>query len=133
MSSIKRPWLDACRPLACIAQKELWGAYLRRMKSRLGTAKAIFAVAHKLARLVYSLLKSGAEYVAVGQQAYENQYQALKLKDLNKQALAMGFQLTPTISLPFCFLEELLGLARAICHTITNLLYYHSINTFSKY
>lgn len=78
------------------SSKSALGAYFRRMKSRLGTAKAITATAHKLARLVYSLLKNGAEYVAVGQQAYEDQYQTRKLKNLNQLAQAMGFKLIPT-------------------------------------
>ena len=39
------------------------GAFFRRMKARLGTPKAITATAHKLARLVYSLLTHGRAYV----------------------------------------------------------------------
>jgi len=35
------------------------GAYYRRMAARLGKGKAITATAHKLARLVYSLLTQG--------------------------------------------------------------------------
>ena len=37
------------------------GAYYRRMKARLGAPKAITATAHKLARLIYSMLKHGTE------------------------------------------------------------------------
>jgi len=40
------------------------------MKSRLGAPKAITATAHKLARLVYSMLKNGTEYTDVGQDYY---------------------------------------------------------------
>ena len=39
------------------------GAFYRRMRRRLGAPKAITATAHKLARLVYSLLKHGSAYV----------------------------------------------------------------------
>ncbi len=39
------------------------GAFYRRMRSRLGAPKAITATAHKLARLVYSLLQHGRAYV----------------------------------------------------------------------
>ena len=42
------------------------GAFFRRMKARLGTPKAITATAHKLARLVYSLLQHGSAYVQQG-------------------------------------------------------------------
>ena len=43
------------------------GAYYRRMKARLGAPKAITATAHKLARLIYSMLKNGTEYTDLGQ------------------------------------------------------------------
>ena len=49
------------------------GAYYRRMRARLGAPKAITATAHKLARLVYSMLRYGTAYVDAGQQAYEQQ------------------------------------------------------------
>ena len=49
------------------------GAYLRRQKARLGAPKAITAPAHKLARLIYTMLKYGTEYVDAGQDYYEQQ------------------------------------------------------------
>src|SRR4029077_18262999 len=39
------------------------GAFLRRMKSRLGVPAALTATAHKLARIVYLALKHGLPYV----------------------------------------------------------------------
>ena len=39
------------------------GAQYRRLRGRLGAPKAITAMAHKLARLVYRMLKWGHEYV----------------------------------------------------------------------
>jgi hypothetical protein len=41
------------------------------MRTRLGAPKAITATAHKLARLVYSMLRYGTAYVDASQQAYE--------------------------------------------------------------
>ncbi len=35
------------------------GAYLRRQRSRLGAPKAITATAHKLARILYNLMRYG--------------------------------------------------------------------------
>ena len=58
------------------------GAYYRRMRSRLGAPKAITATAHKLARLVYSMLRYGTAYVDAGQQAYEQQYRDRVLTNL---------------------------------------------------
>jgi hypothetical protein len=46
------------------------GAFFRRLKSRAGAPKAITATAHKLARLVYTLLKEGTVYVAQGMAEY---------------------------------------------------------------
>ena len=38
------------------------GEYFRRMKARLGAPKAITAVAHKLARIIYHMLTTQQEY-----------------------------------------------------------------------
>jgi hypothetical protein len=65
------------------------------MKSRNGSAAAITAAAHKLARLVYSLLKYGTDYVAQGMEEYEAKYRERKLQALTRQAGALGFQLVP--------------------------------------
>jgi len=73
--------------------KSALGAYLRRQKARLGAPKAITATAHKLARLVYSMLKYGSEYVDAGQDYYEQQYQQKVVKNLRRRAQAMGFEL----------------------------------------
>jgi transposase len=42
------------------------GAQYRRLRAKLGAPKAITAMAHKLARLVYRMLKYGQEYVDKG-------------------------------------------------------------------
>ena len=42
------------------------GAFLRRKKAHLGAPKAITVTAHKLARLIYSMLRNGQEYVDAG-------------------------------------------------------------------
>jgi hypothetical protein len=69
------------------------GAYYRRMRARLGAPKAITATAHKLARLVYSMLRSGTAYVDAGQQAYEQQYRDRVLTNLQRKARTFGYQL----------------------------------------
>jgi transposase len=69
------------------------GAFHRRMKARLGAAEAITATAHKLARLVYRLLKYGEAYVRQGMADYEKKFQERKLFALQKTAALMGFQL----------------------------------------
>lgn len=76
--------------------KSALGAYCRRMRSKLGSPKAITATAHKLARLVYSLLKHGSTYVDKGQDYYEREYKDRVMKSLKKKAEGMGFMLVPT-------------------------------------
>jgi transposase len=74
------------------------GAFFRRMKARLGTPKAITATAHKLARLVYSLLKHGSAYVQQGMDAYEAQYRERKITTMARHAKALGYTLVPVAS-----------------------------------
>jgi transposase len=76
--------------------KSALGAYYRRMRSRHGAPKAITATAHKLARLIYSMLKHGTEYVDQGQDYYERQYQDRVMKNLKRRAAEMGFALVPS-------------------------------------
>jgi transposase len=47
--------------------KSALGAYFRRMNARLGAPMAITAAAHKLARLIYRMLRFGTEYLDRGQ------------------------------------------------------------------
>ena len=73
--------------------KTALGAYFRRMRSRLGPAKAITATAHKLAILIYRMLKYGMNYVDVGQEAYEQQYRERTLQMLKRRVKQMGYAL----------------------------------------
>jgi len=71
------------------------GAFLRRMKARLGAPKAITATAHKLARLIYFALTKGMEYVDKGAAWYEAQFQKRLLNSLQTRALQLGYVLVP--------------------------------------
>jgi len=71
------------------------GAFYRRMRARLGAPKAITATAHKLATLVYRMLKFGENYVDKGQEYYERQYQERVVRSLQRRAKEMGFTLAP--------------------------------------
>jgi transposase len=72
------------------------GAFFRRLKARLGTPKAVVATAHKLARLVYRLLKYGEAYVAQGMIEYEHAYRERVVQSLARKAKALGYKLLPT-------------------------------------
>ena len=50
------------------------GAQFRRLRTRLGPPVATKAMAAKLARLVYRMLRYGMKYVDHGAQCYEAQY-----------------------------------------------------------
>ena len=77
--------------------KSALGAYLRRQRSRLGAPKAITATAHKLARLIYAMLKHGTEYVDAGQEYYEQRYRSRVVQNLKRKAREMGYAL---VSMP---------------------------------
>jgi transposase len=72
------------------------GAYCRRMCGRLGQPKGITAAAHKLALLVYRMLKFGRDYVDIGQEQYEQKFKDRALKQLARRAKGFGFQLVPS-------------------------------------
>jgi len=75
--------------------KSALGAFFRRLKSRLGAPKAVVATAHKLARLVYRLLKHGEAYVAQGMDDYEKKFREQRARSLARQAREMGLALVP--------------------------------------
>ena len=89
--------------LTLVNSKSALGAFYRRMRSRLGAPKAITATAHKLARLIYSMLKNGTEYVDRGQEYYEEKYRDRVVKNMKKRAEEMGYRLVKAdATLPVC-------------------------------
>ncbi len=71
------------------------GAFLRRKKAHLGAPKAITATAHKLARIIYSMLRYGQQYVDAGAEYYESQYRHRALRIAKHRAAQLGYQLVP--------------------------------------
>lgn len=69
------------------------GAYFRRMCSRMDKPKAVAAAAHKLARLIYTMLTRGEEYTDQGQAYYEERYRQRVLHNLAQRASKMGMKL----------------------------------------
>lgn len=93
----KNPAAKAFRMAAQSAGKShsALGGYYRRLRAKHGGSKAIVATAHKLARLVYHLLKFREAYIDPGHDYYEQKYRQRRLKNLKRQAKALGFQLRP--------------------------------------
>jgi len=71
------------------------GAHYRRLCARMDKPRAVTACAHKLARLIYTMLTKGEEYVDQGQAQYEERYRQRVVKTLTKRAEQLGFQLVP--------------------------------------
>jgi transposase len=69
------------------------GAQYRRLRARLGAPKAITAMAHKLARLVYRMLKYGQDYVDKGMQYYEDRHRRQQIELLQKSAAKLGLHI----------------------------------------
>jgi len=73
--------------------KTYLGAQFRRLRTRLGAPIAIKAMAAKLARLIYRMLRYGMKYVDQGAAFYELQHRHLQIKQLKWKAAKLGFQI----------------------------------------
>ena len=73
--------------------KSALGAKYRRLRARLGAPKAIVAMAHHLARLVYRMLRYGENYVEKGIEHYEHKFRLQRIKWLQKEAMSLNLQL----------------------------------------
>jgi hypothetical protein len=69
------------------------GAQFRRLRARLGPPIAIKAMAAKLARLVYRMLRYGMSYIDRGAEFYESQHRKLQINYLKRKAASLGFQI----------------------------------------
>jgi len=84
-----------------IAANSLWhsksylGEYFRRMRARHGAPKAITATAHKLARIIFHLIKNQKEFDDTVFSKQEELHLERQKSRLLKQAKALGFQLVP--------------------------------------
>ena len=75
------------------SSKSALGAYFRRMSARMDKPKAVAAAAHKLARLIYTMLTKGEEYTDQGQDYFEERYRQRLLRQLAQRANKMGVKL----------------------------------------
>ena len=72
--------------------KSYLGAYLRRQRSRLGAPKAVTATAHKLARIVYHLVRYGAAYVKKSEDEYAAQVRGRVERAFHRRARELGYE-----------------------------------------
>jgi transposase len=78
-----------------IRSQSYLGAQYRRLRTKLGAPKAITAMAHRLARLVYRMLKYGQQYVDKGIEYYEQRHREQEIRFLQKKAAKLHLQLAP--------------------------------------
>lgn len=69
------------------------GAFYRRLKARLGPAKAIVATARKLACIFYRMMKFKIEYKDITAEEYDKNFKERQIKNLKKRAQTLGFKL----------------------------------------
>jgi hypothetical protein len=69
------------------------GSFYRRLKSRLGPAKATTATAYKLARIIYHMLKEQQPYYPHDRTAYEQQHRDRAIRNLRRKAAKLGYRL----------------------------------------
>ena len=75
--------------------KGYFGEFLRRMRAKLGTAQAITATAHKIARILYHVLSTKEPYTETVFHRCDEQAQQRAEMRLRKQATRLGFQHLP--------------------------------------
>jgi transposase len=72
------------------------GAQYRRLRTKLGSPKARKAMANRLGRIVYRMLKYGENYIDKGKEFYEQKYRQQQIHMLTKKATELGLQLIQT-------------------------------------
>ena len=69
------------------------GAQFRRLRTKLGAPIAIKAMAAKLARLVYRMLRYGMPFVDRGAKFYEAQHRNQQISYLKWKAVTLGIKI----------------------------------------
>lgn len=93
---------NVLRMCACSLQRSqtALGAQFRRMMRRKGYSVAVFAMARRLAILIYRMLRYGQDYVDQGANAYEDQFKQRKINMLKRMASELGMTLVKPDSNP---------------------------------
>ena len=68
------------------------------MRARLGPKQAIVATAHKIARTVYQLLKTGEPYREESAAEYDHKRRERERKHLERRAQKLGYTLAPILA-----------------------------------
>lgn len=76
------------------------GSYYRakyfKLKSRRGAKKAIVAIAHRISKAIYNIIKHGDKFMDLGEEYLSVKSREKKLNAIKKQASRLGYDLIPT-------------------------------------
>ena len=73
-----------------------FGAFYRRLKSRLCPSQSVVATTHKIAQVVYHMLKVKVDYQAVSAQKYDQRFREREIRYLQRKAAKLGFTPSPS-------------------------------------
>jgi transposase len=71
-----------------------WEDLLARLSKRLGLQKALWAVAHRMLRLIWKLLHDKVDYLERGPRAWDQARIQRRMRNLKRQFAALGYQVT---------------------------------------
>ncbi len=75
--------------------KSALGVFYRRMRTKHGPMKANLSAAHKMARIIYFMLKNREAYKDPGEQYYIEKYRDRVVLNLKRRAASLGFEIKP--------------------------------------
>ena len=75
--------------------KDYFGEFFRRMRAKLGAAQATTATAHKMARVIYYILRTKTPYTETVFRECDDQARQRAEGRLKRQAASLGFQVIP--------------------------------------
>jgi transposase len=80
---------------ACARSYTAFGVFFRAVRARRGAQQAIVATAHKIARVVYHLIKYREAFKPESIHEFDQKRRQRELKNLEKRAKALGYSLEP--------------------------------------
>ncbi len=96
----KHPLKEVLIEIAWSAVKKKGSYYKNKyyaLKARRGAKKAIVAIAHRILKAIYHMIKHGAIYKELGGEYLEERRQKKKMSFLIRQAKSLGYELTPAV------------------------------------
>ena len=94
-SASRRRRLCVWPPTRCIAPSAPWVPFCAGRRPSWEYLRAITATVHKLARIIYAMLRYGQAYADAGAGYYESQYRQRALRATKRRAAQLGYQLVP--------------------------------------